>query len=938
MKLYTDKPDYVRLDDDVSFQILRTNPKLTTNTKLMYDGENLYMDSYSVNPLLSTMKYKHHRVWKTGFFNRDIRNFLLGTDMAAYEVGKISDDTVILNNFDNQFENTYWCGVESIKSSIYPQEMGCIAPLYLRKKLPNYFVIFKIDNPANINLSAGYNDPDFSFKEDIQKKVKIIKAFSLKEGTPIGDYIRRYVEQKNFKYDQSIYVNFSANEIYYYGIDKSNGVLTQKVENFEEALLKNDNPIINDDNWITSGFERNNLIFPYILNIEFLFDDKDIQEYKFARYFGMYCNDIDLYDVEVENCINTDEDGNKLTLLRVPYNDENYIDFTDNNNGDGFYYIKDKDNYLHSINSTISPGYYRMPGKIDIEKFKGYEKTTVSTYCERLPGTGRAFMILEIINNLIDGETLTAYDEIANETVGTFIATRQLGSGEFYNNRFSCKGTIYDMASALAGCIRECESDNFRWITAFSSGNKVIIRSLYPGENMNNLFNFTGSVLTASPKKIKKITPHFAGGTYINGCMFKIYTSDIDVFVDSSNTKRDGDVRYIKSGIGKDNAKILSVLPYINDDKKIDDTYSLLITDENGPYVNISKTEQIEILDKFYPHVGILSFFPVKDFDFDTISSQYSNYTMFQNEINAFIEKHKNSQETNDVINEQWVTEEEITITNPALKDSIPYKRFYENNKDVGTEYDYYCENILPELTVVNKTVPYIAKWGYMDLAKDSCENPYRLNMSKIFDTSNLSSNTFMQNGDVNEYTHSMPYYVITARNKNMNDTNNINEYHYILMPNQSDAQWGNRYEDLLEYFSKPTADGGDPFDEMFGDTSESGFNSKRFNKKYSRFLFGNDAIKSSTLFRGVKFEVTELVDGKEVKTGKYNDYRFSFIYVPYCDKNENDSKVEKVHFIKNDNYKFIVGIVMFNVQYSNIDVFNKAFVYAGSMGFLKKN
>ena len=29
--------------------------------------------------------------------------------------------------------------------------MGCIAPLYLRKKRPNYFVIFKIDNESSID-------------------------------------------------------------------------------------------------------------------------------------------------------------------------------------------------------------------------------------------------------------------------------------------------------------------------------------------------------------------------------------------------------------------------------------------------------------------------------------------------------------------------------------------------------------------------------------------------------------------------------------------------------------------------------------------------------------------------------------------------------------------------------------------------------------------
>ena len=92
---------------------------------------------------------------------------------------------------------------------------------------------------------------------------------------------------------------------------------------------------------------------------------------------------------------------------------------------------------------------------------------------------------------------------------------------------------------------------------------------------------------------------------------------------------------------------------------------------------------------------------------------------------------------------------------------------------------------------------------------------------------------------------------------------------------------------------------------------------------------------KSSTLFRGVKFEITELEgdNGKEVKTGKYNDYRFSFVYVP-VDK-INDDKYT-VHFIKNDTFKFIIGFVFFNMKTDDPDrEFNKAYVYAGSMGFI---
>ena len=99
MKLFKEKPDYVRLDDDVSFQILRTNPELTSNTKLMYDGENLFLEAYPAAPILSTRTYKNHRVWQTGLYNRDLRNFLIGINTATYIVGQNVQDRFLLDGF-----------------------------------------------------------------------------------------------------------------------------------------------------------------------------------------------------------------------------------------------------------------------------------------------------------------------------------------------------------------------------------------------------------------------------------------------------------------------------------------------------------------------------------------------------------------------------------------------------------------------------------------------------------------------------------------------------------------------------------------------------------------------------------------------------------------------------------------------------------------------
>lgn len=902
------KPNYVRLDDDVSFQILRTNPRLTTNTKLMYDGENLYMDSYQATPLLSTLEYKHHRVWKTGLFNRDIRNFLLGTNTAAYEVGQNVSDTIVLNNFDNQFENMYWCGVESINSSVYPQEMGCIAPLYLRKKRPNYFVIFKIDNPSNTNL-VGSKDLKYDFYNDVLKKMKIVKTFDLREGTPIGNYIKRYVEQRDFHYDQSIYVNFSSDEIYYYGIDKKSGVLTQKVENFKTQLLENDNTIMKQDDWITGGFERNGLIFPYIMNIEFLFDDITTEEYKFARYFGMYCNDIDLYDLNIVDGSYSKETGVTTLTTRVSgIND--IIDLSD----DGFYYIKDKYKNIFGVsNNILIPGYYNVPGKINVKDFKGFESSSISTFGERVEGVGNAMMILKITDKLITDDRISISLTINGTKIGEFIASNQYDAGDFHNNIFSCKGTLEDIAMSLAKSINSYKLNELQWMNAYNIGAYVILRAAYPGTNFNNFFTIDIDEITS--QKVKKITDSFMGGTDFNGCMFKVYTSDKDMFFDNTGEDQDS-TRYLKCGDGtKNNAEILSVMPYINENNQIDDTYSLLITDKYGQYVNVSKTEQMEIVDKYYARIGILSFFPVRDFDFDTVSSVYGDYAEMQKELdvmNIFLTKGNGDSDIEDSDIEAY--------------EMMRYRKFVDDNDNkLDTEYEYYLENIIPELSTENKTVPHIVKWGYADEAKDSCEKPYRLNMSKIFDTSNFSANTYMQTGDMIEYTHSMPYYVTGVKDENEKVDNN--EYQYITV---DESLWNKDYDKLIEnwinYFTDIEEN---HFDEMFGDVPGN----KRYNKKYSRFLFGNSVNRSSTLFRGVKFEIIEMNGNKETHTGKYNGYKFSFLYIPVSEIKEENV----IYFVKNDKYKFVVGLVFFNVKKSLNDIdFNKAYIYAGAMGFLK--
>ena len=77
---------YVKLDDGVSFSLVRTNPKLTTNTKLMYNGSKMYMESYASSELMNRAKYKNVSVKQNSTYNKDIARFLTGSGSQAYNV------------------------------------------------------------------------------------------------------------------------------------------------------------------------------------------------------------------------------------------------------------------------------------------------------------------------------------------------------------------------------------------------------------------------------------------------------------------------------------------------------------------------------------------------------------------------------------------------------------------------------------------------------------------------------------------------------------------------------------------------------------------------------------------------------------------------------------------------------------------------------------
>jgi hypothetical protein len=929
----------------------------------------------------------------------------------------------------------------------------------------DYYVYINGDN--NISLLEDY-------EYDILQKSSIVKNFDISENSVLGQYIRNYISQSGFNFDQPMYVNFDNKQIYYYGIDLSTGVLTQKVVDFEDNLINADNTITRMDDYITTGYEKNGLVYPYILNLEFLFDDAD-DNYKFCRYYGMFCNTVDLY----ENIYDKQEDiktfsykpkvtsnfgllyeskdmvdeGKKKTSQIVKIqdiNNKNNIFYSD---GQSVFYAKDKYNtlyklphtretlysnvisfnkntfdkaqvlinsylndtynfpkvsYRHISDSSIQKTYFNYVDPTDVfnsvgnEKMFGYKTEYVSAGCQYLNEYGYAsfgFIVNKNPHNAtmiririsdMSGDTpntefelkLVAREEIidSNNYTGTYQGSVDkyfpdktiMTAGTIHETDnyvfFSSNGDVSQIAHAICEAVNSYVGDDYYIDAYYNSKGMVVFRYKYHGSRYNGnvgygkkievIFDGTyiyQNIITVIGNRYSKsdadnYTYTFTGGNDNMDTMFLVPNSDIDII-----THGNGEERFIRTYKDNEYARILSIVPYVKDGVVSPD-YSVMSTDSNGKYIYINDLKKIELRERYYPKIGVLNFFPVKDFDFDVLYSFYGESTSLNDEIDLSL---KRLQLPHTVTN--WVLDtgdsdveiqsddittysEDTTTTNKtwkkisevikttnvtSLNNLTLYKFINSSGLTLTNEYSYFTEYALPTISTVSKTVPYISKWGYIGEGRDSCENIYRLNMSKVFGRLNFSSDTFSLDTDINSYTHCLPYYVIP---KYM--TNRQGKYEKIVYPFDSEfyqyidyGHVGNDFitDDIYEYIeqwkNKLLNFTDDDFYEMFVESEDN----KRTNKKYSIISGGNSMSNAYTMFRGVRFDIKETVkkynNGKTVYvnnyTGKYNGYKFSYIFIPLYTK--NDVFPTKVYFVKNDNCKFICGLQFVNVYNSKM-------------------
>ena len=283
--------------DNVSKPLLRTNPKLSTNIKLVVNSRDiLYLESIDADRTLSDVKYKKFPVSADGEYSYDVSKFFKNnptTNEVIFATKRKNSDTAVLDSYNKQIEEDYHYGTTYNYSKLHSESLRMFAPIWLDENLPKKFVIFRTSDPNGSVKFKDSGDDKIAMINEIVKNSQIVKTFDLSENSNIGKYLRTHVQQEKFPKSPLTFSFEKEEQSFFNGIDLKKGGFTSKGEFLYRDFILKDKTLIESNDLITDGFKRNNIACANLINLEFLFEDDSASDYSINRYFGLYVDDID---------------------------------------------------------------------------------------------------------------------------------------------------------------------------------------------------------------------------------------------------------------------------------------------------------------------------------------------------------------------------------------------------------------------------------------------------------------------------------------------------------------------------------------------------------------------------------------------------------------------------------------------------------------------
>jgi hypothetical protein len=747
--------------DDLSFGLLRTNPKLTTNVKLVVNSAgSLYMDSISSNSSLSNTTFKNRPVDHTGKYSNDVASFYgLKTPSAIkYETLRENSDLSVYGDYAKQYETQYQYGAYFNSSKFYPEQYRFFAPIWLEKNMPSHFVIYRVEGT---DFNKDLDNTTVSQNERVMQMLKgatIVKTFDLGPTSKLGTYLNSHVNDVKFP-KAAITHNFDVNQpTVFNGIDVVHGGFVQKKEYTNGDLIADKIEILNN-HILTSGFERTETAIANLINLEFLFDDVNADTYKIYRYFGMYVDSIkegDFISYNANNGENTESLDIEVGSVKTEYS----LQGTSLTNDDMFLTASDlalptlnwvkstAGDFYHVKNGVKFNNIYSLPVSLN--------KANTSTFTDKLKGSSiqledllkdmKDVLDIQIIAVPHNGDKLllTAKSEL-NAVNGMlhdfeFVAESSLSAGTYINNTYSNAGTLSQIASALAAAITASEIP----YTAIHIGERLIIEDYGIG-NTRKLTAF--GVLNANISTFIQVNTGVQDSIGLTLPGWTVWTptgggvkgTTFVVNIENKGTITAG--QYFKNYKTEKFVKIKQIIkdPFTTGAYRI-------ITEEP---IELSRTKIVNVYSDYRTEYGKFSAYALKDFDFDFYDQSNSDLGELTvedllldlssyNRYAAACEPNFNERAVDYFPTIYPVLESEVvnkreTISNLSQDAALSIKDF-----KINSEYDRLFENQLKETAVYSRVTPVINKFALKD-AFNARMKPYILTYSEAFGSDNMS-------------------------------------------------------------------------------------------------------------------------------------------------------------------------------------------------------
>lgn len=293
-------------DNDVSQAMLRTNPRLTGNVKVVIDSNSdIFIDTFKVNDVLANKKYHKVPVSYKDYYGKNLMSiFNKMTSKDFYDIpNKYKELFTVTSKWEDQYVTTYESGCQTNQDKLYSENFSLLSPLYINHVLPDFFVIFRIDNVG-----------EFTFDKLVEKG-KQIAVYDFRDGTKLGTYLRT-IQKNAEKYNDGIFISTPTSQdpnTYYEncitGISIDKGVITKQYESAQRNTATND---VWNNYYFIQAYGNHRIVHPRLINFEFMFDDNTSKDSQFEvnTYFGVY-----LYaNREVENIHTTIKNGKVIWI------------------------------------------------------------------------------------------------------------------------------------------------------------------------------------------------------------------------------------------------------------------------------------------------------------------------------------------------------------------------------------------------------------------------------------------------------------------------------------------------------------------------------------------------------------------------------------------------------------------------------------------------